>query len=44
LSALQESRRWNLSTVFAGQNVGINEVEKKIWLITFMNYALNKPD
>jgi len=26
------------------KNVGINEVEEKIWLITFMNYALNKPD
>ena len=33
-------RKINLSTVFAGQNVGIKEVEEKIWLVTFMNYDL----
>jgi len=26
--------------VFAGQKVGIKEVEDKIWLVTFMNYEL----
>jgi putative transposase len=33
-------RKINLSGVFAGQNVGIKEVEEKIWLVTFMNYDL----
>ena len=27
-------RKINLSTVFAGQNVGIKEVSEKIWLLT----------
>jgi len=30
----------NLSTVFAGQNVGVKQVADKIWLVTFMNYDL----
>src|SRR5438105_6122162 len=30
----------NLSTVFAGQNVGVKEVSDKIWLVTFMDYDL----
>ncbi len=30
----------NLSTVFAGQNIGIKEVEDKIWLVSFMQYDL----
>ena len=30
----------NLSTVFAGQNVGIKEVTDKVWLVTFMEYDL----
>ena len=33
-------RKINLSTVFAGQNVGIKEVEEKIWLVSFMSYNL----
>jgi putative transposase len=33
-------RKINLSTVFAGQNVGVKEIEEKIWLVTFMNYDL----
>jgi putative transposase len=33
-------RKINLSQVFAGQNVGIKEVEEKIWLVTFMHYDL----
>jgi putative transposase len=33
-------RKINLSTVFAGQNVGITEVAEKIWLVTFMKYDL----
>jgi putative transposase len=34
--------RWkiNLSTVFAGQNVGVKEVSDKIWLVSFMQYDL----
>ncbi len=34
------SRKINLSTVFAGQNVGVKEVVEKAWLITFMHYDL----
>lgn len=30
----------NLSLVFAGQNVGLKEVEDQIWLVSFMNYDL----
>ncbi len=33
-------RKINLSTVFAGQTVGIREVEDKIWLVSFMEYDL----
>jgi putative transposase len=30
----------NLSTVFAGQNVGVKEVADQIWLVSFMHYDL----
>jgi len=30
----------HLSTVFAGQNVGIKQVADKIWLVSFMHYDL----
>src|SRR6185312_10592447 len=33
-------RKINLSTVFAGQNVGVKQVEERIWLVTFMHYDL----
>ncbi len=33
-------RKINLSTVFAGQNVGIKEVADKVWLVSFMQYDL----
>jgi putative transposase len=33
-------RKINLSTVFAGQNIGIKEVSDKIWLVSFMKYDL----
>jgi putative transposase len=33
-------RKINLSTVFAGQNVGVKEVRDKIWLVTVMHYNL----
>ncbi len=33
-------RKINLSTVFAGQNVGIKQVSDHIWLVTFMDYDL----
>jgi putative transposase len=33
-------RKINLSTVFAGQNVGVKEVSDRIWLVTFMDYDL----
>jgi putative transposase len=34
------TRKINLSTVFAGQNVGVKEVDEKVWLISFMHYNL----
>jgi transposase InsO family protein len=33
-------RKINLSTVFAGQYVGIREVAEEIWLVSFMDYDL----
>ena len=33
-------KRINLSTVFAGQTLGIKEVEDGIWLASFMDYDL----
>ena len=33
-------RKINLSTVFAGQNVGVKEVSDKVWLVSFMKYDL----
>ena len=30
-------KKINLSTVFAGQAVGIKEVDEAIWLVSFMN-------
>lgn len=33
-------RKINLSKVFAGENIGIKEVEEKIWLVTSMHYDL----
>jgi putative transposase len=35
-----KQRKINLSTVFAGQTVGITEVADKIWLVSFMEYDL----
>jgi putative transposase len=33
-------RKINLSTVFAGQYVGVRELSDGIWLVSFMNYDL----
>ena len=33
-------RKINFSTVFAGQLVGIREVEDQVWLVSFMDYDL----
>ena len=30
----------NLSQAFAGQKVGVKQVEEKIWLVSFMQYDL----
>ena len=30
----------NLSQAFAGQKVGVKQVEEKIWLVSFMRYEL----
>ena len=33
-------RKINLSTVFAGQHVGVKELSDRIWLVSFMDYDL----
>src|SRR5205814_1224502 len=35
-----KGQKVNLSTVFAGQNVGVTQVGDRIWLVTFMHYDL----
>jgi putative transposase len=35
-----DRRKINLSSVFAGQNVGVKQVDEHIWLVTFMHYDL----
>jgi putative transposase len=35
-----EKRKVNLSTVFAGQKVGVAQVGEHIWLVSFMDYDL----
>lgn len=35
-----KKKKINLSTVFAGQDVGIKEVNDGVWLVTFMHYDL----
>lgn len=35
-----KGRKINFSVVFAGQDVGIKEVDDNIWLVSFMNYDL----
>jgi hypothetical protein len=37
-------RKINLSTVFAGQRLGIKEVDDGIWLVSFMHYDLGYID
>jgi putative transposase len=34
-------RKINLSQVFAGQTVGIREVDDQIWLVSFLDYDLS---
>ena len=33
-------RKINLSTVFAGQNVGVKQVADQVWMVRFMDYDL----
>ena len=35
-----KSRKVNLSQVFAGQDVGVKQVDDHIWLVSFMHYDL----
>lgn len=35
-----EGRKINFSKVFAGQKVGIRQIEEKIWQVSFMNYDI----
>lgn len=37
-------KKINLSRVFAGQAVGIKQVEDRIWLVSFMDYDLGYID
>ena len=37
-------KRINLSQVFAGQRVGIKEVDEGIWIVSFMQYDLGYID
>ena len=37
-------KKINLSTVFAGQAVGLKEVEDDTWLVSFMDYDLGYID
>jgi hypothetical protein len=37
-------KRINLSQVFAGQRVGIKEVDERIWIVSFMHYDLGYID
>jgi hypothetical protein len=37
-------KRINISTVFAGQRVGIKEVDEGIWIVSFMHYDLGYID
>jgi transposase InsO family protein len=37
-------KKINLSTVFAGQTVGIKEVDDAVWLVSFMHYDLGYID
>jgi putative transposase len=34
------NRKINLSVAFAGQNVGIKQIEDRLWLVSFMHYDL----
>jgi putative transposase len=35
-----QSRKINVSQVFAGQKVGVKQVDEHVWLVTFMQYDL----
>ena len=35
-----DGRKINFSRVFAGQDVGVRQVDDKIWLVSFMQYDL----
>jgi putative transposase len=35
-----KKRKVNLSQVFAGQQVGVRQVDEHTWLVTFMQYDL----
>ena len=36
-------KRRNISTVLAGQRLGIKEVDDGIWIVSFMHYDLGAP-
>ena len=38
------SKKINISTVIAGQRLGLKEVDDGIWLVTFMDYDLGYID
>jgi len=38
VGSVYTAKKINLSTVFAGQAVGLKEVEEGTWLVSFMDY------
>ena len=34
------ARKVHISTVFAGQNVGVKQVAYRVWMVSFMDYDL----
>ena len=40
LHSLFKKRKVNLSQVFAGQAVGVKQVNERVWLVSFMDYDL----
>jgi putative transposase len=39
-----QTRKINVSQVFAGQKVGVRQVDEHVWLVTFMHYDLGYLD
>jgi hypothetical protein len=42
--SVSTAKKINFSTLFAGQAVGVKEVEEGVWLVSFMEYDLGYID